>query len=94
MCGPITEYYCDYELLDTKSTKSILGYTGCSEVCVLDSGLIQSWTAFPKDDNYCGEVEICTDIDISWATEDGLPPVIFSCPGDDLSFDRLLEAEE
>ncbi len=88
--GSATEYFCDYEILDTKSSRSILGYSGCAEICVLDSGLAQSWTALPEEDNCCGEVVVCTDVDISWSTEDGLPPVFFVCPGDNLSFDKLL----
>jgi len=79
-CGETkTELVANTDIPDMSTGKSLLNYTGCAEVCYLDSGLIQSWTAIPDSEKCCDE--ICNNLYISWATSDGFPPVILTCPG-------------
>lgn len=91
-CGEaVTELVSKSNLPDMLHDIPLIGYAGCAEVCVTSGGVISSWSALPEDEDCCDEP--CCDLNVTWRTNDGEPPVVLTCPGSSHLLRSILRLE-
>jgi hypothetical protein len=79
-CGEsITELVAKKNLPDMGCDIPLVGYAGCAEVCSTENGVMSSWTALQGEEDCCDEP--CCELNVTWRTNDGEPPVVLTCPG-------------